>query len=102
MKTAKSIVNSKKYRDIVEGSYVINPNGKSVLERRSSLIDWKHSDGKSKLPVFEWVQNADQFELKINNEGVLYKEDFNVHYLMGRIPPIDQVDDLMQQLKRWF
>ena len=99
---SKSIVNHKKYRDTVEGSYVIDSRGKSVLERRDSLDEWKHDDGKSKLPVFEWVQNADKFELKINNEGVLYKEDFDVHYLMGRIPPLDQVDDLMQQLKRWF
>ena len=99
---SKSIVNHKKYRDIVEGSYVIDSRGKSVLERRDSLDEWKHNDGKSKLPVFEWEQNEDKFELKINNEGVLYKEDFDVHYLMGRIPPLDQVDDLMQQLKRWF
>ena len=99
---SKSIVNHKKYRDTVEGSYVIDSRGKSVLERRDSLDEWKHDDGKSKLPVFERVQNADKFELKINNEGVLYKEDFDVHYLMGRIPPLDQVDDLMQQLKRWF
>ena len=55
----ENIVNSKKYREFAEGSYVINPNGKSVLER-SSLIEWKHSDGKSKLPLFEWVKNADK------------------------------------------
>ena len=97
-----SIVNYKKYRDIVEGSYVINPNGKSFLERKDSLDEWKHDDGKSKLPVFEWVPIADKFELKINNEGVLYKEDYDVHYLMGRKPRIHQVDDLMQQLKKWF
>ena len=97
-----SIVNYKKYRDIVKGSYVINPNGKSFLERKDSLDEWKHDDGKSKLPVFEWVPIADKFELKINNEGVLYKEDYDVHYLMGRKPRIHQVDDLMQQLKKWF
>lgn len=99
---SKSTVNVKKYRDIADGSYVINPNGESVLQRRNSLTECKHADGKSKLPFFEWVQNADKFELKINNEGVQYKEDFDVHYLMGRMPPIHQRDDLMQQLRRWF
>lgn len=99
---SKSIVNVKKYRDIADGSYVINPNGESVLQRRNSLTECKHADGKSKLPFFEWVQNADKFELKINNEGVQYKEDFDVHYLMGRMPPIHQRDDLLQQLRRWF
>lgn len=95
-------MNVKKYRDIADGSYVINPNGESVLQRRNSLTECKHADGKSKLPFFEWVQNADKFELKINNEGVQYKEDFDVHYLMGRMPPIHQRDDLLQQLRRWF
>ena len=95
-------MNVKKYRDIADGSYVINPNGESVLQRRNSLTECKHADGKSKLPFFEWVQNADKFELKINNEGVQYKEDFDVHYLMGRMPPIHQRDDLLQKLRRWF
>lgn len=81
---------------------MINPNGESVLQRRNSLTECKHADGKSKLPFFEWVQNAYKFELKINNEGVQYKEDFDVHYLMGRMPPIHQRDDLLQQLRRWF
>ena len=98
---AKSIVNYAEFRKIVEKDYVISNSGESVTKIRKHIKFWTHSDGTSKLPVFEWKRTSDTFELIINNKGVRYQDNYPLVYLICEASS-SPTRDSMKELKQWF
>ena len=48
-----------------------------MYNRGRRFEGWKDVSGKGKFPHFEWVLNADRYDLKINNEHVQYMGVFD-------------------------
>ena len=48
-----------------------------IYNRGRRFEGWKDESGKGKFPHFEWVLNADRYDLKINNEHVQYMDVFD-------------------------
>ena len=48
-----------------------------MYNRGRRFEGWKHESGKGKFSHFEWVLNADRYDLKINNEHVQYMDVFD-------------------------
>ena len=48
-----------------------------MYNRGRRFEGWKDESGKGKFPHFEWVLNADRYDLKINNEHVQYMDVFD-------------------------
>lgn len=41
------------------------------------FVEWKNDGiGRGKYIIFEWVKNVDEYDLKINNEEVMYMDIF--------------------------
>ena len=52
-----------------------------MYNRGRRFEGWKDESGKGKFPHFEWVSNANRYDLKISNEHVQYKDAFDPDYL---------------------
>ena len=75
--------------------------GSAYLHNRGRRFDgWTDSKGKGKFPHFEWVQNADRYDLKINNEHVHYMDVFDPDYLAPPAPADKRTLEALR--KSWF
>ena len=71
-----------------------------LYNRGRRFEGWTDALGKGKFPHFEWVQNADRYDLKINNEHVQYMDVFNPNYLLP--PPAADKRTLEELTKSWL
>ena len=71
-----------------------------MYNRGRRFEGWTDDSGKGKFSHFEWVQNADRYDLKINNEHIHFMDVFDPFYMLPR-PPLDKrtKEDLT---KRWI
>ena len=75
--------------------------GSAYLHNRGRrFAGWTDSKGKGKFPHFEWVQNADRYDLKINNEHVHYMDVFDPDYLAPPAPADKRTLEALR--KSWF
>ena len=71
-----------------------------MYNRGRRFEGWKDDIGKGKFPHFEWVLNADRYDLKINNEHVQYMDVFDPDFLHP-VPPQDK-RSLEELTKLWL
>ena len=74
--------------------------GGYMNSRGRRFEEWKDESGKGKFPHFEWVLNADRYDLKINNEHVQYMDVFDPDYLHP--PPPQDKRSLEELTKNWL
>ena len=76
---------------VAQAIYIIEAGG---------LMDGQIAKEKANFSHFEWVQNADRYDLKINNEHVHYMDVFDPDYLA---PPAPADKRTLEALRiSWF
>ena len=75
--------------------------GAGYMYNRGRRFDgWTDASGKGKFSHFEWVQNADRYDLKIKNEHVHYMDVFDPDYIQPPPPADSRTKEALT--KRWF
>ena len=73
-----NLVTNQMYQEMAD----IYDYGAGYMYNRGRRFEgWKDESGKGRFPHFEWVSNANRYDLKINNEHVQYKDAFDPDYL---------------------
>ena len=72
------LVTNQMYQEIKD----IYDNGVGYMHNRGTRFEgWKDESGKGKFPHFEWVTNAERYDLKINYEHMQYMDVFDPDFI---------------------
>ena len=81
-----NLVTNQMYQEMKD---IYDYGGGYMYNRGRRFEGWKDESGKGKFPHFEWVLNADRYDLKINNEHVQYVNVFNPDFIQPT-PPLSK------------
>ena len=70
-----------------------------IYSRGTTFEGWKDESGKGKFPHFEWVPNADRYDLMINNEHMQYMDVFDPDFMH---PVPDRDSRSLEELTKTF
>ena len=91
-----NLVTNQMYQEVKD----IYDYGAGYMYNRGTRFEgWKDESGKGKFPHFEWVPNADRYDLKINNEHVQYMDVFDPDFVH---PVSDRDSRSLEELTKTF